>query len=108
MFNSKDIAAYVKSGGDARKLMESRKQRLDENARRQRGATLTNAEMVSLYADTLNGQLNGWGQSLVKAPGTPFDGKQSHYLLYALKQRMGWNAADAAIEAELKARKEKQ
>lgn len=69
---------------------------------------MTNAKMVGLYVDTLNGQTNGWGQNLVKAPGTPFDGKQSQYLLYALKQRMGWNAADAAIEAELKARKAKR
>jgi hypothetical protein len=61
--------------------------------------------MVKLYVETVTGQLNGWGQCAVKAPGTIYDGRQSHYLLYAIKQRMGWNAADRAVDAEFESRR---
>jgi hypothetical protein len=61
---------------------------------------MKNSDMIKLYVETVCRQPNAWGQCLVKAPGTIYDGKQSHYLLYAIKQRMGFTAADKAIDDE--------
>ena len=63
--------------------------------------TITLEQAAKEYVDTLNGQSNGLGQHVHPTYG------RSDYMMRAMWETFGREAADAAIDAEFAKRKEK-